>query len=34
VHILIDLHQGTERAIAYGCDMTLDYVRVNARYRT
>jgi glutamate N-acetyltransferase/amino-acid N-acetyltransferase len=34
VHILIDLHQGKERAIAYGCDMTLDYVRVNARYRT
>ncbi|MDR2296416.1 MAG: bifunctional glutamate N-acetyltransferase/amino-acid acetyltransferase ArgJ [Clostridiales Family XIII bacterium] len=34
VHILIDLNQGEESAIAYGCDMTLDYVRVNARYRT
>jgi glutamate N-acetyltransferase/amino-acid N-acetyltransferase len=34
VHILIDLHQGEERAIAYGCDMTIDYVKVNARYRT
>jgi glutamate N-acetyltransferase/amino-acid N-acetyltransferase len=34
VHILINLNQGQERAIAYGCDMTLDYVRVNARYRT
>jgi phosphoribosylamine--glycine ligase len=34
VHILIDLNQGTDGAIAYGCDMTPDYVRVNARYRT
>ena len=34
VHILIDLNQGKESAVAYGCDMTLDYVRVNARYRT
>jgi glutamate N-acetyltransferase/amino-acid N-acetyltransferase len=34
VYILIDLNQGKERAVAYGCDMTLDYVRVNARYRT
>ncbi|MDR2770914.1 MAG: bifunctional glutamate N-acetyltransferase/amino-acid acetyltransferase ArgJ, partial [Clostridiales Family XIII bacterium] len=34
VHILIDLNQGNERAIAYGCDMTPDYVRTNARYRT
>ncbi|MDR1246829.1 MAG: bifunctional glutamate N-acetyltransferase/amino-acid acetyltransferase ArgJ [Clostridiales Family XIII bacterium] len=34
VHILIDLNQGDAGAIAYGCDMTLDYVRVNARYRT
>ncbi|MDR2087863.1 MAG: bifunctional glutamate N-acetyltransferase/amino-acid acetyltransferase ArgJ [Clostridiales Family XIII bacterium] len=34
VYILIDLNQGNERAIAYGCDMTPDYVRVNARYRT
>jgi glutamate N-acetyltransferase/amino-acid N-acetyltransferase len=34
VHIQIDLNQGTESAIAYGCDMTVDYVKVNARYRT
>jgi glutamate N-acetyltransferase/amino-acid N-acetyltransferase len=34
VHILIDLNQGTESAIAYGCDMTPEYVKVNAKYRT
>jgi glutamate N-acetyltransferase/amino-acid N-acetyltransferase len=34
VHILVNLNQGTDSAIAYGCDMTIDYVKVNARYRT
>lgn len=34
VVIHIDLHQGEERAVAWGCDLTYDYVRINASYRT
>ncbi len=32
--ITIDLKQGKENATAYGCDMTYDYVKINARYST
>jgi len=34
VKILIDLHGGAEQAIAWGCDLTYDYVKINASYRT
>ncbi|MFC0211091.1 bifunctional glutamate N-acetyltransferase/amino-acid acetyltransferase ArgJ [Paenibacillus chartarius] len=34
VHIHVDLHMGTGRATAWGCDLTYDYVRINAAYRT
>jgi glutamate N-acetyltransferase/amino-acid N-acetyltransferase len=34
VKLLVDLRQGDESAIAYGCDLTYDYVRINGRYRT
>ncbi|PTM56686.1 bifunctional glutamate N-acetyltransferase/amino-acid acetyltransferase ArgJ [Desmospora activa] len=34
VHFLLDLHQGTAAATAWGCDLTYDYVRINASYRT
>lgn len=34
VTILIDLHEGQEQAIAWGCDLTYDYVKINASYRT
>jgi len=30
----IDLHQGIHEAVAWGCDLTYDYVRINACYRT
>lgn len=32
--IRIDLHQGTARTLFYTCDLSLDYVRINADYRT
>jgi glutamate N-acetyltransferase/amino-acid N-acetyltransferase len=34
VTITVDLNIGTESATAYGCDLTYDYVRINASYRT
>ncbi|WP_195573569.1 bifunctional ornithine acetyltransferase/N-acetylglutamate synthase [Paenibacillus sp. 1001270B_150601_E10] len=30
----IDLHMGEGQAVAWGCDLTYDYVRINAAYRT
>lgn len=34
VQIEVDLHQGDGVATAWGCDLTYDYVRINAAYRT
>lgn len=34
VRIEIDLNQGDERATAWGCDLTYDYIKINASYRT
>lgn len=34
VQIHVNLHMGTETATAWGCDLTYDYVRINAAYRT
>jgi glutamate N-acetyltransferase / amino-acid N-acetyltransferase len=34
VKITVDLHSGDATATAYGCDLTYDYVRINASYRT
>lgn len=32
--VSIDLHQGESRAMAWGCDLTYDYVKINGDYRT
>jgi glutamate N-acetyltransferase/amino-acid N-acetyltransferase len=32
--ITIDLKQGKEKATAYGCDMSYDYIKINAAYTT
>ena len=32
--ITVDLSQGNYQATAYGCDLTYDYVRINAEYST
>ena len=34
IETLIDLHRGDVSAEAYGCDLTYDYVKINADYRT
>jgi glutamate N-acetyltransferase/amino-acid N-acetyltransferase len=34
VQLYLDLHMGSATATAWGCDLTYDYVRINAAYRT
>ncbi len=34
VSLLVDLRQGSEAAIAWTCDFSYDYVRINAEYHT
>ena len=34
VRALLDVHQGQETAVAWGCDLTYEYVTINADYRS
>lgn len=34
VTIFVDMHEGTAEATAWGCDLTYDYVKINADYRS
>ncbi|MCH5204659.1 MAG: bifunctional glutamate N-acetyltransferase/amino-acid acetyltransferase ArgJ [Oscillospiraceae bacterium] len=34
IKILVNLNSGNSSAIAWGCDLTFDYVKINAEYRT
>ena len=34
VEIIANMHMGDESATAYGCDLTYDYVKINADYRS
>ncbi len=34
VTVLVDLHDGLYKAAAWGCDLTYDYVKINAEYRS
>ena len=34
IKLLIDLHDGNHNAVAWGCDLTFDYVKINAEYRS
>jgi glutamate N-acetyltransferase/amino-acid N-acetyltransferase len=34
VKITVDLHQGIGQGVAWGCDLTYDYVQINATYRS
>lgn len=34
ITIAIDLHAGNAEAVAWGCDLTYDYVKINGDYRT
>jgi glutamate N-acetyltransferase/amino-acid N-acetyltransferase len=34
IQILVQLNQGPGKAVCWGCDLSYDYVRINASYRT
>ncbi|RKM62949.1 bifunctional glutamate N-acetyltransferase/amino-acid acetyltransferase ArgJ [Butyrivibrio sp. XB500-5] len=34
VTVYVDMNEGTEEATAWGCDLTYDYVKINADYRS
>ena len=34
VTVLVDMKMGEESATAWGCDLTYDYVKINADYRS
>ncbi len=34
VIVFVDMHDGKEEATAWGCDLTYDYVKINADYRS
>ena len=34
IRIEVDLHEGEAAATAWGCDLTYDYVKINADYRS
>ena len=34
VHLVADMHMGEAEATAWGCDLTYDYVKINADYRS
>ena len=34
VTIYVDMHEGSAKATAWGCDLTYDYVKINADYRS
>lgn len=34
VTVLVDMHMGSEEAVAWGCDLSYEYVKINADYRS
>ncbi len=34
IHVRLELAMGEATATAWGCDLSRDYVRINAHYRT
>lgn len=34
VTVFVDMHEGSEEATAWGCDLTYDYVKINGEYRS
>ena len=31
---LVDMHAGSSEAVAWGCDLSYDYVKINGDYRS
>ncbi|MDP4104774.1 MAG: bifunctional ornithine acetyltransferase/N-acetylglutamate synthase, partial [Bacillota bacterium] len=34
IQIFVELNQGDDSAAAWGCDLTYDYIKINASYHT
>ena len=34
ITVIVDYHSGDGKAVAYGCDLTYEYVKINGDYRT
>jgi glutamate N-acetyltransferase/amino-acid N-acetyltransferase len=34
IEILINLQEGSEKVVVWGCDLTYDYVKINGDYRS
>ena len=34
ITVIVDFHSGDGKAVAYGCDLTYEYVKINGDYRT
>jgi len=34
VTAFVDMHMGDAEAVAWGCDLSYDYVKINADYRS
>ena len=34
VTVLVDMHMGDAEAAAWGCDLSYEYVKINADYRS
>ena len=34
VRVIVDMHRGEAQAAAWGCDLTHEYVNINADYRS
>ena len=34
IQILIDMNEGNSEVTGWGCDLTYDYVKINAEYRS
>ena len=34
ITIIADIKEGSEEAVAWGCDLTYDYVKINGDYRS
>ena len=34
IHIAVEMEEGYEKAVAWGCDLSYDYVKINGDYRS
>lgn len=34
IYIVVEMEEGDEKAVAWGCDLSYDYVKINGDYRS